>query len=90
MFSTAYLNIILMTITAPQLVRIVLQFLITGSHDDEPLLDALVGRIECVSEVSESVAAMVNICIEFVIRYPNVSLSVMFSIIGINVLLGES
>ena len=33
--------------------KIVLQFLITGSHDDEPLLDALVGRIECVSEVSE-------------------------------------
>ena len=53
MFSTAYLNILLSNVTAPQLMRIVLQFLITGCHEDEPLLDALVGRVECVSDVSE-------------------------------------
>lgn len=55
MFSTAYLNILLSTITAPRFVRVVLQFLITGCHENEPLLDALVGRVECVSEVSELV-----------------------------------
>ena len=52
MFSTAYLNILLSSVTAPRLIRVVLQFLITGSHDNELLLDALVGRVECVSEVS--------------------------------------
>ena len=58
-FSTAYLNISLTTITAPQLMREFLQFLVAGSHDNEPILDALVGRIECISEVSLCVRACV-------------------------------
>ena len=61
MFSTAYLNILLSTVTAPRLIRVVLQFLISGSHDNELLLDALVGRVECVSEVSELVVTMVTL-----------------------------
>ena len=61
MFSTAYLNIILSTVTASRLMRVVLQFIITGSHDNELLLDALVERVECVSEVSELVVTMVTL-----------------------------
>ena len=53
MFSTAYLNILLSNVTAPQFMRVVLQFLITGYHDNDPLLDALIGRVECVSDVGE-------------------------------------
>ena len=59
MFSTAYLNILLSTVTAPRLMRVVLQFIFTGCHDNELLLDALVERVECVSEVSELVVSMV-------------------------------
>lgn len=60
MFSTAYLIVLLSNVTAPQLIRVCLQFLITGCHDNESLLDALVGRVECVSEVSELVITMVT------------------------------
>ena len=84
MFSTAYLNILLSSVTAPEFMRVVLQFLITGCHDNEPLLDALVGRVECVSDVGNPMVTMTTSlrCLLLLVA--------VFSIIGAVIPLGGS
>ena len=68
--------------------RVVLQFIITGCHENELLLDALVGRVECVSDVSNSwTGTMIHLYIYgflHLLQLCPVSLELLYLLVDLN------